>query len=48
MERSKETTERQFRDAGFDLKHPRVSKFCELYRWRRICRATSASIPAAW
>ena len=28
----KETTERQFRDAGFDLKHPRVSKFCELYQ----------------
>jgi error-prone DNA polymerase len=28
----KETTERQFRDAGFDLNHPRVSKFCELYQ----------------
>ncbi len=28
----KETTERQFRDAGFDLNHPRVRKFFELYR----------------
>ncbi len=28
----KETTERQFRDAGFDLNHPRVSKFCDLYQ----------------
>ena len=28
----KETTERQFRDAGFDLNNPRVSKFCELYQ----------------
>ena len=28
----KDTTERQFREAGFDLNHPRVSKFCELYR----------------
>ena len=28
----KETTERQFREAGFDLNHPRVSKFCELYQ----------------
>ncbi|HEV2447889.1 MAG TPA: PHP domain-containing protein, partial [Candidatus Sulfopaludibacter sp.] len=28
----KETTERQFRDAGFDLQHPRVQKFFELYR----------------
>jgi len=27
-----ETTERQFRDAGFDLNHPRVRKFFELYR----------------
>src|ERR1022692_3054496 len=27
-----DTTERQFREAGFDLNHPRVSKFCELYR----------------
>jgi error-prone DNA polymerase len=28
----RDTTERQFREAGFDLNHPRVSKFCELYR----------------
>ncbi|MBZ5617828.1 MAG: error-prone DNA polymerase [Acidobacteriia bacterium] len=28
----KDTTERQFREAGFDLNHPRVRKFCELYR----------------
>jgi error-prone DNA polymerase len=28
----KETTERQFHDAGFDLNHPRVRKFFELYR----------------
>ncbi len=28
----KETTERQFREAGFDLSHPRVRKFFELYR----------------
>jgi len=28
----KETTERQFREAGFDIHHPRVSKFFELYR----------------
>jgi len=28
----KETTERQFRDAGFDMHHPRVRKFFELYR----------------
>ena len=28
----KDTTERQFREAGFDLKHPRVRKFCELYQ----------------
>ena len=27
-----DTTERQFREAGFDLGNPRVSKFCELYR----------------
>ncbi|MEO8591734.1 MAG: error-prone DNA polymerase [Candidatus Solibacter sp.] len=27
-----ETTERQFRDAGFDMHHPRVRKFFELYR----------------
>ena len=27
----RDTTERQFREAGFDLNHPRVSKFCELY-----------------
>ncbi|HUI58326.1 MAG TPA: error-prone DNA polymerase [Bryobacteraceae bacterium] len=27
----KETHERQFRDAGFDLAHPRVRKFLELY-----------------
>src|SRR5674476_991557 len=27
-----DTPERQFREAGFDLNHPRVSKFCELYR----------------
>jgi len=37
----KETTERQFRDAGFDLNHPRVSKFCELYQMAQVCRATS-------
>ena len=28
----KDTTERQFREAGFDLAHPRVRKFFELYR----------------
>ena len=28
----KETTERQFREAGFDLHHPRVRKFFELYQ----------------
>ena len=28
----KETTERQFRESGFDLSHPRVRKFFELYR----------------
>src|SRR3954447_289156 len=28
----KDTTERQFREAGFDLTHPRVRKFFELYR----------------
>ena len=28
----KETTERQFREAGFDLRHPRIRKFLELYR----------------
>ena len=28
----KDTTERQFKDAGFDLHHPRVRKFFELYR----------------
>jgi len=28
----KETTERQFHDAGFDLHHPRVRKFFEVYR----------------
>ena len=28
----KDTTERQFKDAGFDLNHPRVRKFFELYR----------------
>ncbi len=28
----KETTERQFREAGFDLSHPRVRKFFELYQ----------------
>ena len=28
----KETHELQFRDAGFDLNHPRVRKFLELYR----------------
>ena len=44
----KDTTERQFREAGFDLSHPRVRKFFELYQWRRTCRATSASTPAAW
>src|SRR3954468_11458795 len=27
-----DTTERQFREAGFDLTHPRVRKFFELYR----------------
>jgi len=28
----KDTTERQFREAGFDLHHPRVRKFFELYK----------------
>jgi error-prone DNA polymerase len=28
----KDTTERQFLEAGFDLQHPRVRKFFELYR----------------
>jgi len=28
----KDTTARQFREAGFDLEHPRVRKFFELYR----------------
>ncbi len=28
----KDTTERRFKDAGFDLHHPRVRKFFELYR----------------
>ncbi|HLK67516.1 MAG TPA: error-prone DNA polymerase [Bryobacteraceae bacterium] len=28
----KDTTEKQFRDAGFDIKNPRVHKFFELYR----------------
>ncbi len=28
----KDTTERQFREAGFDLSHPRVRKFFEIYR----------------
>jgi error-prone DNA polymerase len=28
----KDTTERQFREAGFDINHPRVRKFFELYR----------------
>jgi error-prone DNA polymerase len=28
----KDTNERQFREAGFDLNHPRVRKFLELYR----------------
>jgi error-prone DNA polymerase len=28
----KDTDERQFREAGFDLNHPRVRKFFELYR----------------
>jgi error-prone DNA polymerase len=28
----KDTTERQFREAGFDLQHPRVRKFFELYQ----------------
>ena len=28
----KDTTERQFREAGFDLRHPRIRKFFELYR----------------
>ena len=28
----KDTAERQFREAGFDLNHPRVRKFFELYR----------------
>ncbi|MEK7408472.1 MAG: error-prone DNA polymerase [Acidobacteriota bacterium] len=27
-----DTTERQFRDAGLDLSHPRIQKFIELYR----------------
>ena len=28
----KDTTERQFREAGFDINHPRVRKFFELYQ----------------
>ena len=36
----KDTTERQFREAGFDLKHPRVSKFCRLLR--RVAEFTHA------
>ncbi|MGA2153909.1 MAG: error-prone DNA polymerase [Bryobacteraceae bacterium] len=28
----KDTTDRQFREAGLDLTHPRVRKFCELYK----------------
>ena len=28
----KDTTERQFREAGFDMNHPRVRKFFEVYR----------------
>src|SRR5450631_2192234 len=28
----KDTNERKFREAGFDLRHPRVAKFLELYR----------------
>ena len=28
----KDTTERQFREAGFDLNHPRMRKFFELYQ----------------
>ncbi len=31
----KDTTERQFREAGFDIDHPRVRKFFELYRMAR-------------
>ena len=49
MERSERHTERQFREAGFDLRHPRVRKFCRaLPDGRRTCRAISASTPAAW
>jgi error-prone DNA polymerase len=28
----KDSTDRQFREAGLDLTHPRVRKFCELYK----------------
>ena len=44
----KETAERQFREAGFPptIRGSRNSSICT---WpSRICRATSASIPAAW
>ena len=37
----KETTERHFREAGFDLNHPRVSKFCE----RTSCVSTIGLAP---
>jgi len=29
---AQDTTDRQFREAGLDLTHPRVRKFCELYK----------------
>ena len=43
-----DTLDRQFRDAGLDLRHPRMRKFFELYQRSRICRAIWASTPAAW
>ena len=45
----KDSTERQFRDAGLDLRNPRIKKFFRTLRaWCRICRAIWASTPAAW
>ena len=32
MERSKRFSERQFRDAGLDLRQPRIKKFFQLYQ----------------
>jgi len=43
-----DTLERQFHDAGLDLQHPQIRKFCELCLRFRICRVISANIPAAW